>query len=217
MKSFRVLHRDAHSRARAGELTTSHGTVQTPVFMPVGTQGTVKAMTPADLMNLDARIILANTYHLMLRPGHQVVEEMGGLHRFTAWPRAILTDSGGYQVFSLSDLNRVDEQGVEFRSHLDGSRHLLTPELSMQVQAALGSDISMALDVCPALPSARAEIEEAVDRTTRWARRCLQAAAPGQTVFGIIQGGVHLDLRRRSAEELAALEFPQARLVVEQI
>ncbi len=208
MKSFRVLHRDAHTRARAGELITAHGTVQTPVFMPVGTQGTVKAMTPADLVGLDVRIILGNTYHLMLRPGHEVVQDMGGLHRFAAWPRTLLTDSGGYQVFSLSHLNRVEEEGVEFRSHLDGSRHLLTPELSMQVQAALGSDICMALDVCPPLPSAREEIEQAVDRTTRWAQRCRQAAAPGQTVFGIIQGGVHRDLRQRSAEELMALDFP---------
>jgi queuine tRNA-ribosyltransferase len=208
VKSFRVVHRDASSRARLGELATAHGVVETPVFMPVGTQGTVKAMTPEELQDLDARIILGNTYHLMLRPGQDVVQEMGGLHGFAAWPRAILTDSGGYQVFSLAHRNRVDEEGVEFQSHLDGSRHLLTPELSLQVQAALGSDICMALDVCPALPSTRSEIEDAVERTTRWARRCRDAAAPGQTVFGIVQGGVHLDLRRRSAEALGELEFP---------
>ncbi len=205
---FELLHRDPGSRARTGELHTAHGVVKTPVFMPVGTQGTVKAMTPEELVALGAQIILGNTYHLFLRPGHRVVEELGGLHRFAAWPGSILTDSGGYQVFSLADLSRIEEEGVTFRSHLDGSSHLLTPELSIEVQAALGSDISMALDVCPPLPSSREALELAVERTTRWARRSQEAGRPGQTIFGIVQGGVSTELRRRSVEEICALDFP---------
>jgi queuine tRNA-ribosyltransferase len=204
---FRLLANDLGGRARAGELRTLHGVVQTPAFMPVGTQGTVKAMTPAELQALGASIVLANTYHLHLRPGEGVVRELGGLHRFAAWPGAILTDSGGFQVFSLADLRAVTEEGVRFRSHLDGTPLLLTPESSLAIQAALGSDVAMVLDVCPAYGAERAEVERAVEVTARWAERSLAAAAPGQAIFGIVQGGVHEDLRRLSAAQITALPF----------
>lgn len=206
--SFRVLAREASGRARRGELRTEHGVVSTPAFMPVGTQGSVKGMEPRELTSLGAQIILGNTYHLFLRPGHETIRELGGLHGFAAWPGAILTDSGGFQIFSLSDLCQVEEEGVSFRSHLDGSSLSLTPESSIQVQAALGADISMALDVCPPHGASRQRVEEVVSRTSRWAKRSLEARSPGQAVFGIVQGGVFEDLRRRSAEELTALEFP---------
>jgi len=160
--SFRILHRDPRARARRGELATPHGTVPTPAFMPVGTQGTVKGVTPAELESLGARMILGNTYHLYLRPGHEVIRELGGLHRFASWPGAILTDSGGYQIFSLADRCRVEAGGVEFRSHLDGSSHRLTPETSVEVQAALNSDVTMALDVCPPYGASRDEVAEFV-------------------------------------------------------
>ena len=206
--SFRILSRQGSGRARLGELRTEHGVVSTPAFMPVGTQGTVKAMEPRELTDLGAQIILGNTYHLFLRPGHETIRDLGGLHRFTAWPGAILTDSGGYQIFSLSALCQVEEEGVSFRSHLDGSSLSLTPESSVQVQAALGADITMALDVCPPHGASREGVTEAVDRTSRWAKRCLEAGAPGQTIFGIVQGGVFEDLRRRSVQEIATLDFP---------
>ncbi|MGD8376221.1 MAG: tRNA guanosine(34) transglycosylase Tgt [Acidobacteriota bacterium] len=206
--SFRILHADPGCRARCGELRTEHGTVATPSFMPVGTQGTVKAMSPRELQDLGAEMILGNTYHLLLRPGPDVIRELGGLHRFAAWPRAILTDSGGYQVFSLAALRRIEEEGVVFRSHLDGSEHRLTPERSIRVQAALGADVSMALDICPPFGASRREVEAAVATTTRWAARSREAAAPGQAVFGIVQGGVYEDLRERSAAELLPLDFP---------
>jgi queuine tRNA-ribosyltransferase len=205
--AFTVRARDPRTRARTGELRTPHGEVPTPAFMPVGTQGTVKAMTPAELEAIGSRLILANTYHLHLRPGEEVVRELGGLHRFAGWRGAILTDSGGFQVFSLAALRVVEEDGVRFRSHLDGSAHRLTPESSLSIQAALGSDIAMALDVCPAHDAPRAEVERAVDRTSRWAERSAAAAAPGQAVFGIVQGGTHEELRARSAAAVGALPF----------
>ncbi len=205
---FRVTGRDAATRARTGILETSHGEVATPAFMPVGTRGTVKALEPRDLRELGFELILSNAYHLFLRPGHAVIRKLGGLHRFMGWDRAILTDSGGFQVFSLADLRRIDESGVEFASHLDGTRFRLTPELCMEIQEALGSDLVMPLDDCPPYPAERSRVEESVGRTARWARRSLAASlSAGQHRFGIVQGGVHLDLRARSAEEIAALDF----------
>ena len=176
--------------------------------MPVGTAGTVKAVTPAELRESGTEILLGNTYHLYLRPGHEIVRDLGGLHRFMNWPGPILTDSGGYQILSLDGLCRVEEQGVRFRSHLDGSAHMLTPEKAMEIQHALGSDVAMVLDICPALPTQREQLEQAVDRTTRWARRCREAFDGPGVLFGIIQGGLHRDLRERSARELLELDFP---------
>ena len=205
---FRVTALDASTRARTGTLSTRHGEVATPAFMPVGTLGTVKALEPRDLRELGFGLILANAYHLFLRPGHGVIRKLGGLHRFMGWDGAILTDSGGFQIFSLADLRRIDESGVEFASHLDGTRFRLTPELCAEIQEALGSDLVMPLDDCPPYPAERTRVEEAVGRTTRWARRSLAVPlADGQRRFGIVQGGTHLDLRERSAGEIAALGF----------
>ncbi len=195
-------------RARLGRLNTAHGQVATPAFMPVGTAGTVKAVTPEELRESGTEILLGNTYHLYLRPGHEIVRDLGGLHRFMNWPGPILTDSGGYQILSLDGLCRVEEQGVRFRSHLDGSAHMLTPEKAMEIQHALGSDVAMVLDICPALPTQREQLEQAVERTTRWARRCREAFDGPGVLFGIIQGGLHRDLRERSARELLELDFP---------
>src|SRR5262245_13479913 len=211
MFSFSVTHRD--SSARRGVITTPHGEVETPVFMPVGTQGAVKAMTACDLEELGASIILGNTYHLYLRPGDELIARRGGLHRFTGWRRAMLTDSGGYQVFSLAARRKVEEEGVHFRSHLDGSAHLLTPEKAVDVQAQLGSDIAMVLDECPALPSPSDTLQASVALTARWARRCrnrlieiregrvagVGVSNPGQAQFGIVQGGAARELRAASA------------------
>jgi len=195
-------------RARAGVLETQHGPVETPVFMPVGTQATVKALSSDDLGRLGPRIILGNTYHLALRPGAERIAALGGLHKFMAWPGAILTDSGGFQVFSLRDRAVIDDDGVTFRSHLDGSEQRLTPERAMGIQALLGSDVAMAFDHCPPSDAPRAAIEDAMTRTTAWARRSAAApAAPGQLRFGIVQGGTHLDLRRRHLAEITALGF----------
>jgi queuine tRNA-ribosyltransferase len=195
-------------RARAGVLETAHGAVETPVFMPVGTQGTVKALSSDDLRRLGPRIILGNTYHLALRPGAERVGALGGLHAFMNWGGAILTDSGGYQVFSLRDRSKIDDDGVTFRSHIDGSEQRLTPERAMRIQELLGSDIAMAFDHCPPSDAPRAAIEDAMARTTAWARRCVEAPrAPGQLRFGIVQGGTHVDLRRRHLAEIAALPF----------
>jgi queuine tRNA-ribosyltransferase len=203
---FQLVARDGD--ARAGVLTTVHGQVETPVFMPVGTQATVKALAAPDLIALGAPILLGNTYHLALRPGEALIARQGGLHRFMAWPRAILTDSGGFQVFSLAARRRVDEDGVTFQSHIDGSAQRFTPERAMAVQAALGSDIAMAFDECPPSDAPPAVVAEAVARTTRWARRSLAApAAPGQLRFGIVQGGVDLGMRRAHLEEIAAMSF----------
>src|SRR5579863_6705162 len=185
------------SGARLGRLTTPHGTIDTPAFMPVGTAGTVKAMTQDALEGLNVNLLLANTYHLYLRPGHELIRRMGGLHEFMSWRRAILTDSGGFQVFSLADLRKVSDEGVRFRSHLDGSEHLLTPEKAVEVQRALGSDIAMVLDECIEYPADRERAADAAERTVNWARRCREAidvgthstSTPSQVFFAIVQGG----------------------------
>jgi queuine tRNA-ribosyltransferase len=206
MFSFAVEATDG--AARAGRLVTPHGEVETPAFMPVGTAGAVKAVTFRDVREAGAQIVLANTYHLMLRPGDALVAERGGLHGFTGWDGPILTDSGGYQVFSLTALRRLSEDGVAFRSHLDGSAHQLTPERSLDVQMNLGADIVMAFDECPPWPAPRSAVAEATDRTTRWARRSRQAhRRSDQWLFGIVQGGVHLDLREKSASEIMEMDF----------
>ncbi|HEY5766116.1 MAG TPA: tRNA guanosine(34) transglycosylase Tgt, partial [Candidatus Deferrimicrobiaceae bacterium] len=206
--SFTITARDSGSHARAGTITTEHGELQTPAFMPVGTSASVKGIWPDQLREMGYGCILSNTYHLYLRPGHERIRSLGGLHRFMGWTGTILTDSGGFQVFSLSALRTVTEDGVSFRSHIDGSLHFLSPELAVEIQEALGSDIRMALDECVELPSGRREVEEAVRRTTAWARRCLAASRRkegGQ--FGIVQGGLFPDLRRRSVEEICSLPF----------
>jgi queuine tRNA-ribosyltransferase len=194
--------------ARLGRMTTGHGVVDTPAFMPVGTQGAVKAVTPDELRRCGAQIVLSNTYHLFLRPGHETIRDLGGLHRFMAWDGPILTDSGGFQVFSMEGLRTLDETGVRFRSHLDGSLQELTPESSMAIQAALGADVVMAFDECPSLPAPREAVEAAVARTSRWARRSRDAYDGPGVPFGIVQGGTHDDLRERSAAEITALDFP---------
>ncbi|HVV86532.1 MAG TPA: tRNA guanosine(34) transglycosylase Tgt [Kofleriaceae bacterium] len=206
--SFELLATLGH--ARAGILHTPRGDIPTPVFMPVGTQGTVKAMTPAELEAppIDARIILGNTYHLYLRPGLEILGAAGGLHAFASWRRPILTDSGGFQVFSLAGINQIDDDGVTFQSHIDGSRHRLTPEVSMQIQGVLGSDIAMAFDQCPPGDATPDVIDRAIARTTAWADRCLAVARPpGQALFGIVQGAIDVDRRRRHAEVLRARAF----------
>ncbi|MEO5362418.1 MAG: tRNA guanosine(34) transglycosylase Tgt [Magnetococcus sp. DMHC-8] len=205
---FELLHTDP-SGARRGRLHTPHGTVETPIFMPVGTAATVKTLSSADLGAIGAQIILGNTYHLFLRPGHHIIARLGGLHRFMNWPGPILTDSGGYQVFSLGATRRIREEGVTFRSHLDGSPLFLTPELAIQIQEALGADIMMQLDECPPYPATRAYLAQSLQMSLRWARRCLEARTPerGQALFGIVQGGMEADLRRESAEGLLAMHF----------
>jgi len=205
--SFEVEARDG--RARAGILKTPHGVVETPVFMPVGTAAAVKAVRHRDLDEIGAQIVLANTYHLMLRPGDELVRDLGGLHGFTGFSRPFLTDSGGYQVFSLTALRKLDERGVVFQSHLDGSAHELTPERSIQVQMNLGADVIMAFDECPPWPAPREVVAESTARTARWAERSRAAhTRADQWLFGIVQGGVHLDLRETSARETMALDFP---------
>ncbi len=212
--SFDVRRTDP-TGARRGRLTTPHGTVETPFFMPVGTQASVKALTQEALEELGAEIILANTYHLYLRPGHELVRKLGGLHQFMSWPRAILTDSGGYQVFSLSELRKTGDEGVRFRSHLDGTEHLLTPEKAAEIQLALGSDIAMVLDECIETPAPREKAEAALKRTTEWARRArifFQESARrngnlSQWQFGIVQGATFADLRRESTRQLLDLDF----------
>ena len=204
--TFEIVARDGS--ARVGRFHTPHGVLETPVFAPVGTQATVKALTPAQLEELGATLVLANTYHLYLRPGDQLVAEMGGLHRFMAWPHPILTDSGGFQVFSLASLREIDDDGVTFRSHLDGSIHRFTPEKAIRIQENLGADIIMALDECPP-PYDRAYNEEALRRTHAWAERSLKAhTRQDQALFGIVQGGVFPDLREQSARFIASLGFP---------
>jgi queuine tRNA-ribosyltransferase len=193
-------------------MTLPHGQVQTPAFMPVGTAGSVKAIPQHLLEELDAQIILSNTYHLYLRPGHELVRRLGGLHRFIAWPRPMLTDSGGFQVFSLNQLRKISEEGVQFRSHLDGSSHFFSPEHSMDVQMALGADIVMAFDECTEYPAERARAQQSLELTLRWARRSHQhfnrQANATQSLFGIVQGGMYPDLRRDCAEQLVAMDFP---------
>jgi len=206
---FRLIQACPESAARAGEMVTPHGVVPTPVFLPVGSQGTVKTMTTDDLRDIGVGMVLANTYHLYLRPGVELIEEMGGLHRFMAWDGPILTDSGGYQVFSLAPLLSINDDGVTFRSHIDGSQHLLTPELVVKYQEGLGADIIMVLDECPAITEPFEKVRRAVVRTHRWAERCLKAQCRSdQALFAIVQGGAFYDLRRQSADYLTSLDFP---------
>jgi len=206
--NFSILHRDASCGARLGSLKTLHGCIETPIFMPVGTNATVKAMTPEDLLAVNAQIILANTYHLYLRPGHRLVEQLGGLHRFMNWDRPILTDSGGFQVFSLGELRKISEEGVKFQSHLDGSYHFLTPELAVQIQQALGADIIMCFDECPPATADYEYVRRSLELTARWAQRCKDAhRREGQQLFGIIQGGMHYDLRARSLDDICSIGF----------
>jgi len=205
---FTVLARDPGTAARRGRLVTAHGTVETPAFMPVGTAGSVKAMTPQEVAGLGYTMILGNTYHLALRPGEEVVARLGGLHRFMGWERSILTDSGGFQVLSLAERRAIDDDGVDFRSHLDGRLLRMTPERSMAIQAALGSDVAMAFDDCPALPSPPERLREAVRRTTAWARRSRDAfAQDDRALFGIVQGGDDRALREESAAAITAMGF----------
>lgn len=213
--SFRIAARDQNGSARAGAITTAHGEVNTPAFMPVGTQGTVKTLSPLDLEEVGAQIILCNAYHLYLRPGPQVVDQAGGLQNFIGWYHPILTDSGGYQVFSLADLNKVSEEGVTFQSHLDGSHHLFTAEKVIQIQHALGADIIMCFDECTPFPSTHREAQASAELTLRWAQRCRQEHARlndlkdrGQVLFGIVQGSTYADLRVRSATALVDMDFP---------
>ena len=220
MFEFRVIAEDRETGARAGELVTPHGVVHTPVFMPVGTQATVKAVAPSELKDLGAEIILSNAYHLFLRPGREIVREAGGLHRFMGWDRGILTDSGGFQIFSIARLNRVTDDGLEFQSHIDGSRHFMTPEENVAIQRDIGADIIMALDECVAYPAERRYAEHSHGLTLRWAARAKEAweagragGRPGtdprdQALFGIVQGATYADLRRDAAKALADMGFP---------
>ncbi|MFQ5817550.1 MAG: tRNA guanosine(34) transglycosylase Tgt [Terriglobia bacterium] len=210
---FEILARDPNSAARLGRLHTPHGTVATPVFMPVGTAATVKTMTQEMLEELSAELLLANAYHLYLRPGHHAIRDLGGLHRFMGWPRPLLTDSGGFQVFSMDSLRKVSEEGVLFRSHLDGSQHFLTPEKSIEIQAALGADLIMVLDECLAYPASHEKARHSMELTLRWAERCRQffarqaSATPAQALFGIVQGGTYPELRRACARRLVEMGF----------
>lgn len=196
--------------ARLGRLHTPHGVIETPIFMPVGTQATVKAMTPEELKEIGAQIILSNTYHLYMRPGHDLIERAGGLHKFMNWDKPILTDSGGFQVFSLGPLRKIKEEGVEFRSHLDGSKHFLSPEKATEIQNALGSDIIMAFDECAPYPADRQYVKNSLERTTRWLERCKAAHKypEKQALFGIVQGGMYKELREQSAKEITAIDLP---------
>lgn len=213
--SFSILATDPNSSARCGSLELPHGTVETPIFMPVGTQGTVKTLHPAELEELGAQIILGNTYHLWLRPGHELIRELGGLHGFSTWRKPMLTDSGGFQVWSLAKLRKITEEGVRFQNHLDGSKMLLTPELSMEIQGALGSDIAMLFDECPPYPCDEAYAAKSLALTSRWAKRCKdwvtanepRSGSGRQQHFGIVQGSVFADLREQSARELVELGF----------
>lgn len=209
--TYELIKKDAKTGARRGRIYTPHGVIETPVFMPVGTQATVKAMTPDELKEMvNAKIILSNTYHLYLRPGDELVAEAGGLHKFMNWDRPILTDSGGFQVFSLADLRNITEEGVKFKSHLDGSSHFISPEKSMAIQNNLGSDIMMAFDECCPYPSTYEYTRKSMERTTRWAKRCIEAhkRKDEQGLFGIVQGGMYKDLREESAKQLVELDFP---------
>ncbi len=209
---FKEISRSTTTLARAGIIHTLRGDIETPVFMPVGTLATVKSLSPEDLLSCGAQIILGNTYHLYLRPGCDVIQAFSGLHRFMHWERPILTDSGGFQVFSLARLRKITEEGADFQSHIDGSRHLLTPEKAIEIQLCLNSDIIMCLDQCIACPSTQKEARDALELTTRWARRCKTVwkdqADDGHALFGIVQGGMYPELRRASAESLVELEFP---------
>ena len=209
--TYELLHVCKQSGARRGVIHTPHGDIQTPIFMPVGTQATVKAMTPEELKEeVKAQIILSNTYHLFLRPGHELIKEAGGLHKFMNWDKPILTDSGGFQVFSLGELRKIKEEGVYFRSHLDGSQKFISPEIAMEIEESLGADIIMAFDECCPYPSTYEYTKQSMERTTRWAKRCQVAHknTENQGLFGIIQGGFYKDLREKSAEDLIKMDFP---------
>ncbi|WP_409341628.1 tRNA guanosine(34) transglycosylase Tgt [Paenibacillus sp. MBLB4367] len=208
--TYELLKVCKQSGARLGRVHTPHGVIETPAFMPVGTQATVKTMSPEEVKQMDAHIILSNTYHLFLRPGHDLIKRAGGLHKFMNWDRPILTDSGGFQVFSLSDIRKIREEGVEFRSHLNGDKLFLSPEKAMEIQNALGSDIMMAFDECAPYPAEYDYVKQSLERTTRWAERCLQSHARphDQGLFAIIQGGMYPDLRKQSAADLTSLDFP---------
>ncbi len=207
---YELIKKCKQTGARLGIVHTPHGSFETPAFMPVGTQATVKTMAPEEIKAMGANIILSNTYHLWLRPGHELIKEAGGLHKFMNWDGAILTDSGGFQVFSLSDMRKITEEGVHFRNHLNGSKMFLSPEKAMEIQNALGSDIMMAFDECPPFPATFEYMKASVERTTRWAERCLKAHArpDEQGLFGIIQGGEFEELRKQSARDLVAMDFP---------
>jgi queuine tRNA-ribosyltransferase len=205
---FEIIKKDTSSGARLGRIETNHGSFSTPAFLPVGTQGTVKSLTPEDLVEIGVEAILANTYHLYLRPGHEIIRKLGGLHSFIHWERPILTDSGGYQIFSLARLRKIVENGVTFQSHLDGSSHLLTPEKSIEIQRALGSDIAMVLDECIPYPSSYEYVKASTSLTTRWAKRCLEVKQRNDpALFAIIQGGIFRDLREESAQALVEMGF----------
>jgi queuine tRNA-ribosyltransferase len=228
-KMFELLARDRESKARHGRLTTAHGAIETPAFMPVGTQGSVKAVSPRELRELNAPIVLGNTYHLFVRPGIEVIKHFGGLHKFMTWDRPILTDSGGYQIFSLAKLRKISEEGVQFQNHVDGTPAFISPEIAMEIQAALGSDIAMVLDECPPWPCEYDYAAKSAEMTTRWAKRCKEAVGaavsaanqdkaaetaatteeeqPRQLVFGIVQGATFDELRQRSAQAIVALDF----------
>lgn len=208
--TYELIKKDKQTGARLGIVHTPHGSFETPAFMPVGTQATVKTMAPEEIKEMNAGIILSNTYHLWLRPGNDIIREAGGLHKFMNWDRAILTDSGGFQVFSLSDMRKIEEEGVHFRNHLNGDKLFLSPEKSMEIQNDLGSDIMMAFDECPPYPASFEYMKASVERTSRWAERCLTAHTntDKQGLFGIIQGGEFEELRRQSAKDLVSLDFP---------
>jgi queuine tRNA-ribosyltransferase len=207
---YRLIKKDSRTNARLGILETPHGIIETPVFMPVGTQATVKSMTPEELKEIGATIILSNTYHLYLRPGHKIIEKAGGLHKFMNWDRAILTDSGGFQVFSLNSLRKITEDGVEFRSHIDGSRHFFTPEKVIEIQNALGSDIMMSFDECAPYPADYDYVKKSMELTIKWAERGKRAHknTEKQALFGIVQGGTYEDLRKECAQRLVDMDFP---------
>ena len=209
MFEFELIKEDPGSKARLGRFHTPHGSFDTPIFMPVGTQATVKAVTPRDLEEMQAKIILANTYHLYIRPGHELVKEAGGLHKFMNWNHPILTDSGGVQIFSLADLRNIKEEGVSFQSHLDGSRHFISPEKAIEIENDLGADIIMAFDECTPYPAGYDYVKQSAERTTRWLERCMQThKREDQALFGIIQGGMYADLRKLSAEAVIANDLP---------
>ncbi|MDO5690582.1 MAG: tRNA guanosine(34) transglycosylase Tgt [Tissierellia bacterium] len=209
MLRYELIHEDKHTGARAGRIHTPRGIIDTPVFMPVGTRATVKTMTNRELEEMDAQIILGNTYHLYLKPGQPIIRQAGGLHRFMNWKRPILTDSGGFQVFSLSDSRKISEEGVEFRSHIDGSKHFLTPEKSIEIQNDLGSDIIMAFDECVPYPAEYGYVKDSMERTLRWLQRCKDYHdREDQALFGIVQGGMYKDLRELSAKQTVEMDLP---------